>query len=113
MSSHHGVMSPAVVVGFDGSASARTAARYGAAEALRRGVRLELRHAFSWPRIYPPLGAEHELSDPGPRARMRNLLADTTRELQGDNPGLDVAATVVDGSPGGVLVDASRTATLL
>jgi nucleotide-binding universal stress UspA family protein len=106
-------MSAPVIVGFDGSASARVAVRYAAGEALLRGCDLYLFHAFGWPLIYPPLGAEYDPHDRGPRVAMLNLLAQTARDVERDHPHLCVHTRLVDGSPGGVLVAASRDAELL
>jgi nucleotide-binding universal stress UspA family protein len=104
-------MSAPVIVGFDGSASALVAVRYGAEEALLRGCDLHLIHAFGWPLIYPPSAAEYEQPGRGPRAAMLNLLTQTARNIE--RRGLSVHTYVVDGSPGGVLVEASRNAELL
>jgi len=106
-------MSAPVVVGFDGSASARSAVRHGAREALRRGCGLRIVHAFGWPVILPPFHAPYDQYDLGARAAMLDLLAQTAREVQVDHPGLSVTTRLIDGSPGGVLVGASRDAQLL
>jgi len=106
-------MSAPVIVGFDGSASARVAMRYAADEALLRGCDLYLFHAFGWPLIYPPFGAEYDPHDRGPRVAMLELLAQAGRDVERDHPHLRVHTRLVDGSPGGVLVAASRDAELL
>jgi nucleotide-binding universal stress UspA family protein len=106
-------MNVPVIVGFEGSAPARTAVRYGAGEALRRACELRLVHAFSSPLIYPPFGAEYDPHDRGPRARMRDLLAHMALDIGRDHPQLSVTTRLIDGSPGGVLVAASREAGLL
>jgi len=104
-------MSAPVIVGFDGSASALIAVRYGAEEALLRGCDLHLFHAFGWPLLHPPSGAEHDRAELGPRGAMLNLLAQTARNIE--RPRLSVHSHLVDGSPGGVLVAASHKADLL
>ena len=67
-------MSAPIVVGFDGSTSARAAVQCGAGEAVLRGCELRLVHAFNWPLIYPPFGSEYDPHDHGPRVTMLNLL---------------------------------------
>jgi nucleotide-binding universal stress UspA family protein len=106
-------MSAPVLVGFDGSTSARAAVQYGAGEALLRGCDLRLVHAFSWPLIYPPFGAEYDPNDHGPRVAMLKLLKVMARDVQREHPGLAVDTRIVDGSPGGVLVAASSDAAML
>jgi len=106
-------MNAPVVVGFDGSSSARAAVQYGVREALLRGCGLRLVHAFSWPLIYPPFGAEYDPHDRGPRVAMLNLLKVMARDVQRDHPDLAVDTRIVEGSPGGVLVAASAEAAVL
>lgn len=106
-------MSLPVVVGFDGSDTARSAVRYGAREALRRGCALRVVHAFGWPVILPPFHAPYDRHGLGPRMAMLTLLGQVEREVRADHPSLPVTTRLIDGSPGGVLVDASRDAQLL
>lgn len=106
-------MTAPVIVGFDGSASAHVAVGYAADEALLRGCDLHLFHAFGWPLIYPPFGAAYDPDDHGPRAAMSGLLSQTARDTERAHPHLTVHARIGDGSPGGVLVTASRDAELL
>ena len=106
-------MSRPVVVGFDGSATARSAVHYGAREALRRGCGLRVVHAFGWPVIGPPFHASYDQHDQGPRAAMLDLLAQTAQEIRADHHSMSVTTRLIDGSPGGVLVDVSRDAQLL
>lgn len=106
-------MNVPVVVGFDGSAAARAAVHYGAREALRRGCGLRIVHAFGWPVILPPFHAPYDQLVQGPRAAMLDLLAQTAHEVRADHPSLSVTTRLIDGSPGGVLVDVSRDAQLL
>jgi nucleotide-binding universal stress UspA family protein len=107
------MMSAHVVVGFDGSASARSAVRYAAREAVRSSSDLWIVHAFGWQVLLPPFHAPYDEHDPGPRATALDLLAHTAREVQDDHPHLSVSTRLVDGSPGPVLVDATRDARLL
>lgn len=106
-------MSAPVVVGYDGSATALTAVQYGAREAQRCGCDLRIVHAFGWPVILPPFHAPYDQHDRGPRAAMLGLLAQTAHDIRVDHPHLSVTTRLVDGSPGGVLVGASRDAQLL
>jgi nucleotide-binding universal stress UspA family protein len=106
-------MSAPVVVGFDGSAAALSAVHYGAREAQLHGSGLRIVHAFGWPVILPPFHAPYDQHDQGPRAAMLDLLAQTAHEVQADYPRVPVSTRLIDGSPGGVLVDASRDARLL
>jgi nucleotide-binding universal stress UspA family protein len=106
-------MTAPVIVGFDGSTAAHDAVSYGAGEALLRGGELHLVHAFSWPLIYPPFGAKYDPHDHGPRAAMLDVVSQTARDTEARHPGLSVRSRIVDGSPGGVLVTASRDAELL
>jgi nucleotide-binding universal stress UspA family protein len=106
-------VSAPVVVGFDGSAAALSAVHYGAREALRRGCALRIVHAFGWPVILPPFHAPYDEHGHGPRAAMLALLARTAHEVQADHRQVAVTTRLIDGSPGGVLVDASRDAQLL
>jgi nucleotide-binding universal stress UspA family protein len=106
-------MSKPVMVGFDGSAAASSAIRYGAAEAAQRDSALRIVHAFGWPVIFPPFHGAYDQNARGPRAAMFALLAQAARDVQLEHPGLPVTTRLVDGSPGGVLVDASRDAQLL
>jgi len=106
-------MSAPVVVGFDGSATAQSAVHYGAREALRRGCGLRVVHAFGWPVILPPFHAPYDQHDQGPRAAMLDLLAQNAHEVRAAHPSLSVTTRLIDGSPGGVLVDVSRDAQLL
>jgi nucleotide-binding universal stress UspA family protein len=102
-----------VVVGFDGSTTALSAVHYGAREAQRRGSGLRIVHAFGWPVILPPFHAPYDHHDQGPRAAMLDLLAQTAHEVEADHPYVPVTTRLIDGSPGAVLVEASRDAQLL
>jgi nucleotide-binding universal stress UspA family protein len=106
-------MTAPVIVGFDGSTAAYDAVGYGAGEAVLRGGELHLVHAFSWPLIYPPFGAKYDPHDHGPRSAMLDVMSRTARETGRAHSGLSVRSRIVDGSPGEVLVTASRDAELL
>jgi nucleotide-binding universal stress UspA family protein len=102
-----------VVAGVDESQASRAAAGYAAAEARRRSRPLVLVHGFTWPFIYPPLTAEHDLTDPGPRAKASELLADTAAELRRDYPDLPIRTRMQDGHATAVLAANSLRAELI
>ncbi|MEU8236285.1 universal stress protein [Actinoplanes sp. NPDC048967] len=102
-----------VLVGFDGSTAALSAVHHAAREAQRRGCSLRIVHAFGWPVILPPFHAPYDQHDQGPRSAMLDLLARTAHEVRADHPLVAVTTRLIDGSPGGVLVDASGDAQLL
>ncbi|MGX6607720.1 universal stress protein [Micromonosporaceae bacterium Da 78-11] len=106
-------MSTPVVVGFDGSAAADVAVRHGAREAVQRDTELRIVHAFGWFPLLPPLYPPYNASDEGPRAAVLDLLAQTAQSVRDGWPDLSVTTRMVDGSPGAVLVDASRGAQLI
>ncbi|WP_229070899.1 universal stress protein [Actinoplanes sp. DH11] len=106
-------MNAPVVVGFDGSATARSAVHYSAREAKRRGCALQITHALSWPVILPPFHAPYDLHDQGPRAAMLDLLAKAAHEVQEEHTDLSVTTHLLDGSASAILLDASRFAQLL
>ncbi|WP_328475089.1 universal stress protein [Actinoplanes sp. NBC_00393] len=106
-------MNAPVVVGFDGSATARSATLYAAREAQRRGTALQIIHALGWPVILPPFHAAYDLHDQGPRAAMLDLLAKAAHEVQQEHPTLQVTTQLLDGPAGATLLDASRNAQLL
>jgi nucleotide-binding universal stress UspA family protein len=109
----HDEPGPGVVVGIDDSAPARAAVDFAVDEARQRAVPLILVHGFTWPWIYPPLTAEHDLTDPGPRARAGQLLAETAARLRADHPHLTVRTRLHDGYAAQVLVDHSQDAALV
>jgi nucleotide-binding universal stress UspA family protein len=103
-----------VVVGYDGSDSSLGAVAHGAWEARRLGVPLKLLLAY---RASAPYGLMGLAPDPSfveeELIGLRSQLADRQREVQQAYPQLEVTADLVVGSPGGVLVDASRTAAMV
>jgi nucleotide-binding universal stress UspA family protein len=104
----------AVVAGIDGSAAARSAAEWAAADAVLRGAPLRLVHALDHPAsasypspvlVSPPVTAQM-------RTWARQLLETTSTELAAKHPGLVVDTAAVDGTPWSVLVDESARASL-
>lgn len=99
-----------VVVGLDGSANAVRSLRWAADEARRRGVPLELVHAWVGglaPMFGLPVSVPVEDAE-----RAAQHLLDRAAETV-DLTGIDVAHLALQGTPAGVLVDRSRTAGLV
>lgn len=102
-----------VVVGVDGSVQSRAAARFAAAEAARRGVRLIALAAWE-----PPMMLGVSVLEPGPEpaamhAEHEELLREVLHEATAPHPGLDVESRVVPGGTVAALAEASRTACLV
>jgi len=101
-----------VVVGYDGSDTARVAARWAADEAIAQGRRLTLAHA-----VLPPVaGAGFGATIPPPLDLVDNLREKATIELLREAdalPGTDIEVCVEIGSPSGLLLDASERAHML
>ena len=100
-----------IVVGVDGSPSSCQALRWAARQAKLTGASLEVVTSWELPTSYgwmPPYPSEF---DPVGEAK-RNLQA-TVAEVLGDDPGIDVTITAVEGHPAPVLIDAARGASLL
>jgi nucleotide-binding universal stress UspA family protein len=101
-----------IVVGVDGSDGSRAALRWAAHQAAVTGSRLHAVMTFHVPfGMYGyqlPTTVEHDV-----RTDSQQALADVVREVLGDAPGVDVAASVVDGAPAPTLIEASREADLL
>jgi nucleotide-binding universal stress UspA family protein len=103
---------PRVVVGVDGSPESAAAARWAADEAARRHDGLQLVYSgflpvLGYPAMGYPIGFVEQADQQG-----RDLLADTTREVQARQPGLAVTTEQVQSDPRQALVDASRAASL-
>jgi nucleotide-binding universal stress UspA family protein len=105
-----------VIVGFDGSESAVTAAQWAAVEAGSRGVALQLIHAFT-----PPVGG----LGVGYATAVGTDIIDQLREgaqvavdeaaatLRAAHPEIEITTNVVIGNPSGALIDASADASLV
>jgi nucleotide-binding universal stress UspA family protein len=103
-----------VVVGLDGSSSARAAFAHAAWEAHRRGVPLRLVHAHSDP-VYVPPGAYvmDSVAERYALASGRAVLAELELKAHMAYPHLTVTASMVPGSAAGALVEESHDATLV
>jgi nucleotide-binding universal stress UspA family protein len=101
-----------VVAGFDPSPAALAAARFAADEAYRRGLSLTLVHGFTWPWTASTSEFDPD-ADPHARRRASRQLAQAAQQIHDECPGLPVHKRIIDGHPGGVLVEYSRQAALL
>jgi nucleotide-binding universal stress UspA family protein len=114
-----------VAVGVDGSAGAREALRWAAAEARLRQTRLRVVHA-STSGFFGPRGAGYgypyisDLADTLPAARVHDLhraaedlLEEVIADVGGDVHGLEIQRRVVAGEPADVLVRAVEERDLL
>lgn len=101
-----------VVVGYDGSDTAKVAARWAADEAVAQRRGLTLAHA-----VLPPVsGAGFGATIPPPLDLVDNLQERAKVELLREAdalPGTDIEVCVEIGSPSGLLLDASESAHLL
>jgi nucleotide-binding universal stress UspA family protein len=105
----HGEVGPGirrVVVGTDGSPAARIAAQWARCEARLWGAELVVVHAWDYP--YLDLGAHREM-----KAEANAVLQKATALLEKADEPITVVATLDQGTPGPVLVDASIDADLL
>jgi len=102
-----------VIAGVDGSAESLTAARYAAWEADRRQLPLHLVHGLVYPPAYgyaiPPSGEFLRAVAEDAKGLLRGV-EDTLRK---EYPALEIDRRVIVGSPGGVLVDESKSASLV
>ena len=102
-----------VVVGVDGSAHARRAAEWAAAEAANRHAPLRLVYAYQLP-VAGYAGYSMAPSDLGRvmRAEGRRMLSDVADDLRERHPGLDVHTRLFQGDAVVALRRASETARL-
>ncbi|HEX2774064.1 MAG TPA: universal stress protein [Micromonosporaceae bacterium] len=103
-----------VVVGVDGTESARRAVRLAAAEAVLRNRPLRVVHAHIWPvlRVAPGRPQDGPL-DGGLRRRAEAVVEGALAEVARSSPKLAVSGEVVDGASPAVLLRESRTSALL
>jgi nucleotide-binding universal stress UspA family protein len=113
-----------VVVGVDGSESARAALAFAAEEARLRGATLRVVHAWMLPLadVAPDPFLLEFPSAPAPdlealtaalEADARRLLDDEVERVLGPAPGIPVEKIPVDGAAAAVLVDSAGDADLL
>lgn len=100
-----------IVVGVDGSASSKVALAWAVRQAQFEGAPVEAVIAWEYPSFYgwaPPIADDFDFA-----ANARTVLAETVKEVVGDNPPVAVTTQVVKGNAAQVLVDAARAARLL
>jgi len=101
-----------VVVGVDGSPDARVAADHAAGEAARRHLPLRLVHGLRPPAAYS-FGIPLAFDFGGIVRDLRAMLSAVAADLRVRYPDLEMTIEVTVGDPAGVLIDESRTATLV
>jgi nucleotide-binding universal stress UspA family protein len=108
-------MSGTIVVGIDGSESARFAARWAAREAELRAAAVLLVSAWELPTYGFSFGAVAVSEDmmKALRRAAEDNLADATDEVRTIAKEIDVSTEVVEGNAAGVLLEAARDADLL
>jgi nucleotide-binding universal stress UspA family protein len=98
-----------IVVGVEGSESSRRALRWAARQAKLTSDSLEV--VIAWE--ISPNYQWNVLADIHPEADAERMLQETVAEVLGDDPGLDVTLTAVEGHPVAVLLQAAQGASLL
>jgi len=103
-----------VVAGVDGSPSSLDAVEWAAREATRRGLGLRLVHGRVQMAVpagpgYPSLPVNVET----PMRNARAMLESVAERVRHDHPGILVWSAFIVGGPAGVLVDESRSASLV
>ena len=98
-----------IVVGVDQSAAAKEALRFALEEARLRRASLRVVHATgpfgSYPSLAVDVSAVHQAAE--------ELIEHATSEAISETDGVEIERRVVEGAPGLVLVDESRSADLL
>lgn len=100
-----------VVVGVDGSTSSKAALVWAAGQAKRTGAHLiavmtwEFPTSYGWP---SPVPDDLELADDA-----RSLLEESLDEVLGPDPDIETNVVVMEGHPARVLVELSKTASLV
>lgn len=99
-----------VVVGVDGSQDAWRAVDYGAWEAQQRGLPLRIVHGYTPPAVYGVVGVGYD--DPDLRDSAQEVITDAIERARAGTT-VDVSGDVLPGDPAGVLIESSRTASLV
>src|SRR5689334_11757999 len=102
-----------IVVGIDGSGSALAAARWAAAEATLRHRPLRLLHAYEIPVGYAPGVVAPGMVRAGLRREGQRYLRDAAEAVAEVAPGLDPELLIKPGGPAQLLIEQSRSATLV
>jgi nucleotide-binding universal stress UspA family protein len=100
-----------IVVGVDGSDPSLNALEWAARQAELTGSTLEAITTWDWPRSYG--GAVPLPSDYNPKSDAQELVDEAAARVRDAHPRIDVRATVVEGHPAPVLIEASGGADLL
>ncbi|RSM57195.1 universal stress protein [Amycolatopsis sp. WAC 01376] len=109
-----GVAEGAVVVGIDGSGSARHAAVWAAGEAARRRLRLRLVHIYGIPQVrMPAVLPSTDAIRTSFEARGKEWLAEAHDAVSGRYPDLVVETAAREWSPVAALIQESLTATMI
>lgn len=102
-----------VVVGVDGSESARLAAIWAAGEAVRRHARLRIVHGNLWPTVRQPAGHYPIRYQQPMLEHGRKLIQDAVDAAKQRHPGLAVTDELVMAMPVDLMLAESRTAQLV
>ncbi len=100
-----------IVVGVDGSESSKIALAWAIRQARFEGAPVDAVIAWEYPAFYgwaPPATDQFDFA-----GNAAAVLADTVKDVVGDDPPVAVTTRVVEGNAAQVLVDAARTARLL
>jgi len=104
----------AIVVGVDGSTSARDALDWAVAEARAMHRPLHIVHCFTGPLMeYPLVTSVSEPPDDGFQAAAERLLADALKRATSAGPGVRVTSELVLGAPASALLGQAHDAELL
>lgn len=109
-------MSPAIVVGYDGSPDADQALRWALDEAGRTGAEVELVYAWVWPNYLPAASMVPGTSvwpDTEHEAFVERMIAETMSEAQDRHPNLKITYAISHGPAALVLHECSEHAQLL
>jgi nucleotide-binding universal stress UspA family protein len=100
-----------ILVGVDGSPSSRAALAWAAREAALTGAPLTAVTTWFYPTSYGyPLGCPEDFN---PADDARSILEGSVSEVLGTHPSIAITTEIVEGHPSAVLVEESKTATLV
>src|SRR5262249_36828865 len=101
-----------IVVGIDGSPPSRTASRWAAAEAHRRGAELRVLMAYEWAWFGARFPAGGDLERQALEV-VQHIVDDAVGEAKAAGPGVAGTGGAVPGGPAGVLLEAAESAALI
>lgn len=102
-----------IAVGVDGSERSLDAVGWAAREAERRGVSLLIAHAFIWPLLNTPATFAGLGPVEGLRDHAKSLVADAVDAAKKAAPNVEVTTRIETAFPVWLLVEVSRTASLV